>query len=126
MKVWTSAVPGPLTLATIDESEADYAMIARTIAAAVERTRGAGAIEGGLGWAAALAAPLWIIAGQAFGTFAVYADQHGAHRDSLSSIALMMAAIGTPILAIVMWFFFRPYRPRRLRRSSDLDRFLPK
>lgn len=125
MKIWTSAVPGPLTLATIHESEADYAVIVRAIAAVVERTRGAGAVEGGIGWVAALAGPLWIVAGQAFGTFAMYADQHGARRDSLLSIALMMAAIGTPILAIVMWFFFRPYRPRRLDGAAGLDRFLP-
>jgi hypothetical protein len=126
MKVWTGAAPGPLTLATIHSCEADYVTIARAIAATVERTHGPGAVEGGLGWVAALAFPLWIVLGQAFGTFAVYADQHDAHRDSLLSIALMMAAIGTPILAIVMWFFFRPYRPRRLHDLSDIARFLPK
>lgn len=126
MKLWTSAAPRPLTLGTIHSTEADYATIVRAIAATVERTHGPGAVEGGLGWAAALTFPLWIVVGQAFGTFAVYADQHGAHRDSLLSIALMMAAIGTPILAIVLWFFFRPYRPRRLRGLSDIDRFLPK
>ena len=126
MKVWTSAAPRPLTLATIHSCEADYATIARAIAATVERTRGRGAVEGGLGWVAALAFPLWIVVGQAFGTFAVYADQHGEHRDSLLTIALMMAAIGTPILALVTLLFFRPYRPRRLRSLSDIARFLPK
>jgi hypothetical protein len=126
MKVWTSAAPRPLTLATIHSCEADYATIARAIAATVERTHGLGAVEGGLGWVAALAFPLWIVVGQAFGTFAVYADQHGAHRDSLLTVALMMAAIGTPILAIVMWFFFRPYRPRALAGAVELDRFLPR
>ena len=126
MKVWTSGAPRPLTLATIHSSEADYATIARAIAETVERTRGHGAVEGGLGWVAALAFPLWIVVGQAFGTFAVYADQHGAHRDSLLTIALMMAAIGTPILALVTLLFFRPYRPRRLRSLSDIARFLPK
>ena len=126
MKIWTSAAPRPLTLATIHESEAHYATIARAIAATVGRTHGPGAVEGGLGWVAALAFPLWIIVGQAFGTFAVYADQHGEHRDSLLTIALMMAAIGVPILALVSWLFFRPYRPRRLRSLSDIDRFLPK
>lgn len=125
IKIWTSATPRPLTLATIQDDEAGYAVIARAIAATVERTHGPGAVEGGLGWVAALAAPLWIVIGQAFGTFAMYADQHGAHRDSLLTVALMMAAIGTPILAIVLWFFFRPYRPRRLKDLSALDRFLP-
>ena len=125
MKVWTSAAPRPLTLATIHSCEADYATIARAIAATVERTYGPGAVEGGLGWFAALVFPLWIVVGQAFGTFAVYADQHDAHRDSLLTVALMMAAIGTPILALVTWLFFRPYRPRRLRSLSDIDRFLP-
>jgi hypothetical protein len=56
----------------------------------------------------------------------VYADQHDTHRDSLLSVALMMAAIGTPILALVMLLFFRPYRPRRLHSLSDIARFLPK
>jgi hypothetical protein len=126
MKVWTSAAPGPLTLATIHSCEADYTTIARTIAAAVERTRGPGAVEGGLGWVAALAFPLWIVVGQAFGTFAVYADQQGEHRDALLTIALMMAAIGTPIVALVMLLFFRPYRPRRLKGAGALDRFLPR
>jgi hypothetical protein len=126
MKVWTSAAPRPLTLATIHSGEADYATIARAIAAVVERTRGPGAVEGGIGWVAALAFPFWIVLGQAFGTFAVYVDQHGEHRDSLLTVALMMAAIGTPILAIVLWFFFRPYRPRALAGAAGLDRFLPR
>jgi hypothetical protein len=125
MKLWTSAAPRPLTLATIHSTEADYATIARAIAATVERTHGPGAVEGGLGWVAALTFPLWIVLGQAFGTVAVYADQHGAHRDSLLTIALMMAAIGTPILALVTLLFFRPYRPRRLKRVGELERFLP-
>ncbi len=126
MKVWTSATPRPLTLAAIHSCETDYATIARTIAATVERTHGPGAVEGGLDWVAALAFPLWVIVGQAFGTFAVYADQHGEHRDSLLTIALMMAAIGTPIVALVMVLFFRPYRPRRLKGAGALDRFLPR
>jgi hypothetical protein len=126
MKVWTSATPRPLTLATIHSCEADYAAIARAIAATVERTHGPGAVEGGLGWVAALTFPLWIVLGQAFGTFAVNADQRGSHPNSLLTDALMMAAIGTPILAIVMWFFFRPYRPRRLHNLPDIARFLPK
>jgi hypothetical protein len=125
MKLWTSAAPRPLTLATIHSTEAGYATIARAIAVTVERTHGPGAVEGGLGWVAALTFPLWIVLGQAFGTFAVYVDQHGSNRESLVTIALMMAAIGTPILAIVMWFFFRPYRPRRLNALSAMDRFLP-
>jgi len=124
MMVWTSAAPGPLTLATIHESEADYATIARTIAAAVERTHGPGAIEGGLGWVAALIGPGWIVFGLAFGTFAVNSEQNG--HNSLLTDALMMAAIGAPILAIVLWFFFRPYRPRRLRTQAQMDRFLPR
>lgn len=125
MKVWASVAPRPLTLATIHSGEADYATIARAIATTVERAHGPGAVEGGLGWVAALAFPLWIVLGQAFGTFAVYADQHGDHQDSLLTIALMMAAIGTPILVLVILLFFRPYRPRALAGAADLDRFLP-
>ncbi|WP_066811568.1 hypothetical protein [Sphingomonas asaccharolytica] len=124
MTVWTSAAPGALTLATIQDDEADYAAIARAIAAAVEHTRGPGAVEGGLGWLVALAGPLWIVSGLAFGTFAVNSEQEG--HSSLLADALMMAAIGAPILAIILWFFFRPYRPRRLSGLSDLDRFLPR
>ena len=86
MRLWTSAAPRPLKLATIHKDEADYAIIARAIAATVERTHGPGAIEGGVGWLAALIFPVWVI----------------------------------------LWFFFRPYRPRRLRCLSDLDRFLPR
>lgn len=123
MKLWSSAVPGPLTLATIQNDNAEYAVIARVIADAVERVHGPGAVEGGLGWFAALAGPLWIVFGLAFGTFALHSEQDG---HNLLSDALMMAAIGAPILAIVLWFFFRPYRPRRLSGPSDLDRFLPR
>ena len=125
MKVWTNAAPGPLTLATIHDDEADYARIARAIAATVERTRGPGAVEGGLGWAAALTFPLWMVFALIFGTFAANADQAGSHRDSLLTVALVMAAIGVPILGVILWFFFRPYRPRRLKGSGDLDPFLP-
>jgi len=124
MKLWSGAVPGPLTLATIQDDNADYAVIARVIAAVVERAHGPGAVEGGLGWFAALAGPLWIVFGLAFGTFAVNSEQNG--HNSLLADALMMAAIGAPILAIVLWFFFRPYRPRRLRTPSDMERLLPR
>jgi hypothetical protein len=124
MKVWTDAAPGPLTLATIHSSEADYATIARATAATVERTHGPGAVEGGLGWFAALVGPLWMIVALAFGTFAVNTEQKG--RDTLLTDALMMAAIGAPILAVILFFFFRPYRPRRLRAPAGIDRFLPK
>ena len=125
MKVWTSAAPGPLTLATIHNDEADYATIARAIAATVERTHCPGAVEGGLGWVAALTFPLWMVFALIFGTFAANADQTGSHQDSLLTVALVMAAIGVPILGVILWFFFRPYRPRRLEGSGDLDPFLP-
>lgn len=125
MRLWTTAARRPLTLATIHVDEADYATIARAIAATAERTRGPGAIEGGLDWVAALTFPLWMIFGLVFATFAAHADQNGSHRDSLLTVALMMAAIGAPIVGVIMWFFFRPYRPRRLSGASALDRFLP-
>lgn len=125
MKVWTSAAPHPLTLATIHDDEADFATIARAIAATVERTHGLGAVEGGLGWVAALAFPLWMIFGLAFATFAANADPSRSHHDSLLTVALTMAAIGVPILGVILWFFFRPYRPRRLRSLSELEVFLP-
>ena len=125
MKVWTSATPRPLTLATIHSSEADYATIARAIAATVERTHGPGAVEGGLGWVAALLFPLWLVVGFTVAAIAVYVDAGRRNGDSFLTIALMMAAIGTPILALVTLLFFRPYRPRRLKRVGELERFLP-
>ena len=126
MKIWTSAAPRPLTLATIHSSEADYATIARAIAATVERTHGPGAVEGGLGWVAALLFPLWLVVGFTFAAFAVYVDAGRRNGDSFLTIALMMAVIGTPILALIMLLFFRPYRPRRLNGLSAMDRFLPR
>jgi hypothetical protein len=126
LRLWTSAAPHPLTLATVHDDEADYAIIARAIAATVERTHGPGAIEGGVGWLAALIFPVWMILGLTFGTFVTNAEQSGAHRDSLLTSALMMAVIGLPIVGVLLLLFFRPYRPRRLGGLSELDRFLPK
>jgi hypothetical protein len=54
------------------------------------------------------------------------ATRHSSAADSLLTVALTMAAVGVPILAVIMWFFFRPYRPRRLATAADLDRFLPR
>ncbi|MEO6215340.1 MAG: hypothetical protein ABIO86_04870 [Sphingomonas sp.] len=125
MSLWTSAAPRPLTLATVHADEADYAMIARAIGDTVERTHGPGAIEGGLGWVDALRYPLWVSIGMIVSTLAAYADQSGSHRESLLTTALMMSAIWVPILGMIMWFFFRPYRPRRLITLSELDQFLP-
>jgi len=125
MKLWSSAAPGPLTLATIHSSEAGYATIARALAAMVERTRGPGAIEGGLGWFAALLFPLWLVVGFTFAVFAVYIDAGQRNGDSLLTIALMEATIGVPIIGLIMLLFFRPYRPRRLKNLAALDRFLP-
>jgi len=126
MTLWTGAAPGPLTLATVNADEADYASIARAIAATIERTHGPGAIQGGLGWGDALRYPLWLSVGMILATLAANADQSGSHRDSLLTTALMMAVIWLPILGVILWFFFRPYRPRRLSSLSELDRFLPK
>jgi hypothetical protein len=126
MKIWTGAAPRPMTLATIHEGETDYATIARAVAATVERTQGPGAVESGLGWVAALTFPLWMIFALTFATFATSAEHSGPHEDSLLTVALTMAAVGVPILAVIMWFFFRPYRPRRLAAVADLDRFLPR
>jgi len=78
-----------------------------------------------LGWADALRYPLWLATGMILATLAANADQHGSHRDSLPTTALMMAVIWVPILAVILWFFFRPYRPRRLNDLSELERFLP-
>jgi hypothetical protein len=125
LRLWTSATPRPLTLATIHDDEADYAAIARAIAATIERTHGPGAIEGGLGWADALTYPLWLTVAMILATFAANADQSGSHRDSLPTTALLMAAIWVPILGVILWLFFRPYRPRRLGALSELDHFLP-
>lgn len=125
MKLWTSAAPRPLTLATIHSTEAGYATIARAIAATVERTRGPGAVEGGLGWGTALLFPMWLVVGFTVAVFAVYVDPEHRHHDSFLTIALMEAAIGLPIILLVMILFFRPYRPRRLKNLAALDRFLP-
>jgi hypothetical protein len=125
MKLWTSAAPRPLTLATIHSTEAGYAMIARAIAATVERTRGPGAIEGGLGWGTALLFPMWLVVGFTVAVFAVYIDPEHRSDDSFLTIALMEAAIGLPIILLIMILFFRPYRPRRLKNLAALDRFLP-
>lgn len=125
MKVWTSAAPCPLTLATIHSTETAYAMIARAIAATVERTRGSGAVEGGLGWFAALIFPLWLVVGFTVAAVAVYIDPQHRNDDSFLTIALMEAAIGLPIILLIMILFFRPYRPRRLKTLAALDRFLP-
>ena len=125
MKLWTSAAPRPLTLATIHGTEAGYATIARAIAATVERTHGPGAVEGGLGWFAALIFPLWLVVGFTVAAVAVYIDPEHRNDDSFLTIALMEAAIGLPIILLIMILFFRPYRPRRLTTLAALDRFLP-
>jgi hypothetical protein len=125
MKLWTSAAPRPLTLATIHSTEADYATIARAIAATVERTHGPGAVEGGLGWGAALLFPMWLVVGFTVAAVAVYIDPQHRSDDSFLTIALMEAAIGLPIILLIMILFFRPYRPRRLKTLAALDRFLP-
>jgi len=125
MKLWTSVAPRPLTLATIHSTETGYATIARAIAATVERTHGPGAIEGGLGWVAALLFPAWLVVGFTVAVFAVYLDAGQRNGDSLLTVALMEAVIGVPVIALVMFLFFRPYRPRRLKTLAALDRFLP-
>jgi len=125
MKLWTSAAPRPLTLATIHSTEAGYATIARAIAATVERTHGPGAVEGGLGWGTALLFPMWLVVGFTVAVFAVYVDPEHRNHDSFLTIALMEAAIGLPIILLVMLLFFRPYRPRRLKDLAALGRFLP-
>jgi hypothetical protein len=125
MKVWTSVAPHPLTLATIHSTETAYATIARAIAATVERTHGPGAVEGGLGWGAALLFPMWLIVGFTVAAVAVYIDPEHRSDDSFLTIALMEAAIGLPIILLIMILFFRPYRPRRLKNLAALDRFLP-
>lgn len=125
MKIWTSAAPRPLTLATIHSTETDYARIARAIAATVERTHGPRAVEGGLGWVAALIFPLWLVVGFTVAAVAVYVDPAHRNDDSFLTIALMEAAIGLPIILLIMILFFRPYRPRRLKNLAALDRFLP-
>jgi hypothetical protein len=125
MKLWTSVAPRPLTLATIHSTEAGYATIARAIAARVERTRGPGAVEGGLGWGTALLFPMWLVVGFTVAVFAVYIDPEHRNHDSFLTVALMEAAIGLPIILLIMLLFFRPYRPRRLKNLAALDRFLP-
>lgn len=124
MRLWTQAAPGALTLETIREDEADYTTIARVIAAVVERSQGWSAIEGGLGWREALSYPLWLIALFILAALAAYADPKSGGGPFLP-ITLLMARICTPILGVVMWFFFRPYRPRGVDSLSRLGLFLP-
>jgi hypothetical protein len=125
MMLWTSAAPRPLTLATIHSTEAGYATIARAIAATVERTHCPDAVEGGLGWGTALLFPMWLVVGFTVAVFAVYIDPEHRNHDSFLTVALMEAAIGLPVILLVMILFFRPYRPRRLKTLAALDQFLP-
>lgn len=125
MMVWTGAAPRPLTLATIKPDEADFAAIARAIAGVVERHHGAEAIEGGLNWREALVPPLALVILFTLATFAANADPVARGDDSFLTVALFMAAFEVPILGVVLWFFTRPYRPRRVGGASGLERFLP-
>jgi len=125
LRLWTRAAPVPLTLETIREDEAGYATITRAIAAAVERAHGWSAIEGGLGWREALSYPLGLIALFILAALAAYADPRSGGGPFMP-IGLLMAGICLPILGVVMWFFFRPYRPRALGNPAKLSVFLPK
>lgn len=63
--------------------------------------------------------------GFTFAAVAVYVDAGQRNGDSFLTVALMEAAIGVPIIGLIMILFFCPYRPQRLKNLAALDRFLP-
>ncbi len=127
MQVWSADVSGPLVLRTIQEDNEAFAAIARALAADVSAAHGSGAVEGGLGWAAALGPALWMTAAFAAAMFVPLpgAGEHRGHDDPFWFVALILAAFGVPLIGAMLWFFYRPYRPRPLADPAALDAYLP-
>ena len=129
MQVWSADAPRRLVLGTIHDDEPAFAAIARALAAAVTAAHGPGAVEGGLDWPEALLPALWMTFALIAAVFLPGLEPHRAHDDPLWLVALVVALVvtgcGVPLLGVMIWFFYRPYHPRRLAGAAALDPFLP-
>ena len=122
MLLWTDRTSRPLRLASVRADRAEFADVARRLAAAVAAARGLGAVEGGLSWPAALTnaillPPLILISIWYGPTF------FGPETPLIFKIALPACLLAYLMLATVHLIYFD--RPRSLRDLAEADRYLP-
>ena len=123
MMLWAAAIDGPITLSASKRDEADFAVIARAIGAAIE-ARG-GTIESGLSWLTALALPLWMLGGGSVLTALQIPHALQEHSDSALATIGGMAAVILPVTAILFGLFTWRTMPRTLVGADEMQPYLP-